>query len=153
MDNPSVRAQRVQERAERAVAYWIERLADNGASFVDSEEEERFQPLAALLADLLERAVAAHDEQALAKAEAVADQIEAYAMAPEGMRIRARNAHEDMMARREETGAPLQTFQQQYERLMTLLHAAETGRVDDLGATLLEARSILLHIEDLALHG
>ena len=153
MDNPSVRAQRIQERAERAVAYWIERLADNGASFVGSEDEERFEPLSALLADLLERGVAGHDQGALSKAEAVADQIEAYAMAPEGMRIRARHAHEDMMARREESDAPLQAFQQTYEQLMTLLHSVDARRVKDVGASLLEARTMLLQLEELALRG
>ncbi len=152
MVTSTARVQRIQERAERAVAYWIERLNDNEVSFVGSEDEERFQPLSKLLADLLEQG-AAGDEVALDRADAVADQLEAYGMGAEGMRIRARGAHEDMMARRDEQDAPLGDFRATYERLMTLLHAIDVQRVEDLGASLLEARRLLMEAEVLALRG
>ena len=152
MSNLHARAQRIQERAERAVAYWIERLADNDVSFVGSDDEERFGPLSELLGDLLERGTSAGDAASLDRAESVADQIEAYSMGAEGIRIRARHAHEDMMARREEEGAPLLPFQENYEALMTLLHAIDKDGSDDLGASLLDARKLLLEMESLAQH-
>lgn len=151
MESPSRRAQRIQEQAERAVAYWIDRLADNGYSFVGSEDEERFLPLSSLLAELLARGISPGGEADLDRAEAVADQIEAYGMGSEGMRIRARGAFEDMMARREEQSAPLTRFRELNEQLMTLLHVVDSHRVEDLGASLLEGRRILLEMEDLAL--
>lgn len=151
MESPQRRAQRIQERAERAVAYWIDRLADNGRSFVGSEDAERFLPLSSLLAELLARGLSDGGTADLDRAEAVADQIEAYGMGAEGMRIRARGALEDMMARREEQSAPLSRFRELNERLMTLLHLVDSQRVDDLGASLLEGRRILLEMEDLAL--
>jgi|APMed6443717190_1056831.scaffolds.fasta_scaffold01575_1 hypothetical protein len=152
MKSPQHRALEIQQRAERAVAYWIERLADNNLPFVGSDDEERFLPLSALLADLLERGTssdAAGGE--LDRADVLTNQIEAYSMGAEGMRIRARAAYEDMMTRREEPGAPLSQFRDLHERLMTLLHAVDTNRAEDLGAALLEARRMLLEMEDMAL--
>jgi hypothetical protein len=151
MESHQRRAQRIQERAERAVAYWIDRLADNGLSFVGSEDEERFLPLSSLLAELLARGISAEGSADLDRADAVADQIEAYGMGAEGMRIRARGAFEDMMARREEQSAPLTRFRALNEQLMTLLHVVDSQRVDDLGASLLAGRRILLEMEALAL--
>lgn len=121
-------------------------------SFVGSDDEERFGPLSELLGDLLERGTSAGDAASLDRAESVADQIEAYSMGAEGIRIRARHAHEDMMARREEEGAPLHPFQENYEALMTLLHAIDKDGSDDLGASLLDARKLLLEMESLAQH-
>lgn len=149
---PQHRALQIQQRAERAVAYWIERLADNGLPFVGSDDEERFLPLSALLADLLERGTSSDATGGeLDRADHLTDQIEAYSMGAEGMRIRARAAYEDMMTRREDPNAALSEFRDRYERLMTLLHAVDTKRAEDLGASLLEARRILLEMEDLAL--
>jgi hypothetical protein len=152
MKSPQRRALEIQQRAERAVAYWIERLADNNLPFVGSDDEERFLPLSALLADLLERGTSSDATGGeLDRADLLTDQIEAYGMGAEGMRIRARAAYEDMMTRREEPDAPLSQFRDLHERLMTLLHAIDTNRAEDLGAALLEARRMLLEMEDLAL--
>lgn len=114
-----------------------------------SEDEERFTPLSALLADLLERGVGG-DAAMLERAELVADQIEAYGMGSEGIRIRVRAALEDMMSRREQDGVSLEGFREKYERVMTLLHGVDTGRAEDLGGTLMEARRLLLEAEELA---
>ena len=154
--NVRERADQVQNRAERAVAAWIDRVVEDGRSFVGSEDEERFAPLSSLLGDLLRSAVEGDGDggdAALLRAGEVADQLEAYSLGAEGMRARARSAHEDIMARREASDAPLAAFLAKYEELMTALHAIATSGSSDLGADLLAARELLLEAEDVARNG
>ena len=148
------RADAVRDRAEHAVAYWIDRVTEEGRSFVGSDDEERFTPLSKMLGDLLEAAAeGTGGDAALDRAEQVADQLEAYGMGTEGIRARARWAHEDIMARRDQPDVPLAAFLSRYEALMTSLHAIDTDGSADLGGDLLAARASLLDIEDVARNG